>query len=87
MDMKQAHATKRGPGRFHKNGTTRGGKRDRVGGVGQFSAGLANSRARRQLDALQRKHPNIPRDEHGAFTMIGDPKRKWLAGVSARRGF
>lgn len=80
--------------------------------AGAFGRGLATARARKQLDALQRKHRHTPRDEHGAVTQTGavtnfvdvprDPRwvehgassdgcwhgrRKWLAGVSAQRGY
>jgi hypothetical protein len=27
------------------------------------------------------------RDEHGAFTRVGTAGKKWLAGISAQRGY
>lgn len=34
---------------------------------------------------VQHKHPL--RDQHGAYTYTGDPRRVWLAGVSAQKGY
>lgn len=40
---------------------------------------------------VHKPHKHMLRDEHGAYTMVGrnmfGARRKWLAGVSAQRGF
>jgi hypothetical protein len=52
---------------------------------GAFGAGVIAAAARRALDKRQNRGP---RDEHGSYTQTGrDPRRKWLAGISAQRGF
>lgn len=50
--QRQPHATKRGPGRRHVDGTHRGSKRNRPGGVGRYGAGLAAHFARTRLNAI-----------------------------------
>lgn len=45
------HTTKAGPGRQHKDGTYRGGKR----GAGSFGKGITASITRKQRDAIQAK--------------------------------
>lgn len=51
----QPHATKSGPGRRHKDGTYRGSKRNRPGGVGRYGAGLCAQFARNRLNAILEK--------------------------------
>ncbi|MBP6777296.1 MAG: hypothetical protein KA151_08585 [Piscinibacter sp.] len=53
--IRQAHTTKRGPGRRHKDGTDRGSKRGRPGGVGRYGAGLRAQFARNRLNAILEK--------------------------------
>jgi hypothetical protein len=87
------HATKAGPGRMHKNGTYRNGKRHRVGGVGGYGKGLAASFARKQRDRMEAAKQHPLRNEDGAFTVTGRDaetstgRRIWLAGISAQRGY
>lgn len=64
----------------------------------QRNAGRAQLKAKRQSDngqhpklAKTRKrkpHHHALRDQHGSFTLVGSyPRRKWLGGISAKRGF
>jgi hypothetical protein len=88
-ENRNASATKGGPGRFHKAGDT--GHR------------LTKPRKLRASDALlaawaAKRLPKWEgeRDAAGAYTMVGGSidretgeyiRRKWLAGISAQRGF
>jgi hypothetical protein len=88
-DNRNDSATKAGPGRFHRGGKS-GNK-------------LAKPRAMRAADALvaawaQRRVTNWKgaRDDAGAYTLVGrnampngitDGRRRWLAGISAQRGY
>lgn len=89
---RQAHATKRGPGRRHKDGTYRNGKPKKSG----FAAGVCNAAARKRAESRLHLNKHPLRDKHGAFTRTGaqpcepwqgQERRKWLAGISALRGF
>lgn len=55
--------------------------------AGAYGRGLRNhftARAR-QRQIVRDLHPL--EDQHGAYTLVGDTRRKWLAGVSAQRGY
>ena len=72
-------ATKRGPGRYAKHGT-----------AGYRIVKARPQRAYRALMAAwaaKRVTKAELRDEHGAYTLTGGARRKWLAGISAQRGF
>ena len=86
----------KGLGDQHKSPSQRQQMRDNArsngrGPKGVFGAGIVGAAAKKLRDskAHQAKHPL--RDEYGAFTLIGNDKRhgmrKWLAGISAQRGF
>lgn len=80
----------RGPTR-----SKRGAKKSR------YVDGLMNHFARRQRDRMQAKRMHPLRDEHGTYTLTGalehpplhangtnyPKRRKWLAGISAQRGY
>lgn len=80
----EKHTTKRGPGRIHENGTHRNGKTKSMG----FADAVMNSAAKKRAGAM--KFFGL-RDKHGAFTLTGKPivrpRRIWLAGISAQRGY
>ena len=87
-----AHATKSGPGRYHKGGMpgTRIGKPRAMRAYLALMAAWAAKRVTKWQG---------PRDEHGAITLVGRRKpagafgkymvvrRPWLAGISAQRGY
>lgn len=86
----------KGLGDNHKEPSQRQQMRDNArkngrGPKGVFGAGIVASAAKKLRDskAHQAKHPL--RDEHGAFTLVGNDKRhgmrKWLGGISAQRGY
>jgi hypothetical protein len=105
---KNASATKKGPGRFHRGGKP-GNRLTKARPVRAYVALMAAS--------AQKRVPKWkgPRDEHGAVTLIGarydlegvhptsrevvlggwvdgedfgyTVQRKWLAGISAQRGY
>lgn len=64
-----------------------------------YGIGLVQPQRRRDQKRMEKLHPL--RDEHGAYTLVGQPvisfpadgvvyvppRRKWLAGISAQRGF
>ena len=91
--MKKDHATKSGPGRRHKDGTYRNGKHHGKAKPMGFADAIQNAAAVKRASV----HPL--RDAHGAYCMVGrDPlrrvnldgeevRRKWLAGISAQRGY
>ena len=64
-------------------------KRNGRGKAGAYGRGLQNAWNRKRLQ--QQKKLNHLRDEHGAYTLVGrnpfTPRRKWLAGISAIRGY
>jgi opacity protein-like surface antigen len=72
VDARNA-ARKRPSGKFNFN----------VKGTGQHPK-FPKERARKQ-------HSHPLRDEHGAYTLVGNnpfkPRRKWLGGISAQRGY
>ena len=93
---KQAHgnqtssATKRGPGRYAKGGEA--GSRISKARPQRAYRALMAAWAAKRVTKVER------RDEHGSFTYTGrrdtfahadreDGRRKWLAGISAQRGF
>lgn len=93
--QRQKHATKRGPGRQHKDGTFRGGKAKKT----NFAAALMAHWAAKRAGSKAHKAKHTLRDDHGAFTYTGAERpvfenpfparmerRKWLAGISAQRG-
>ncbi len=59
------------------------------GKAGTYGRGLQNHFNRKRQQE-QQKLPHL-RDEHGAYTLTGrspfTPRRKWLGGISAQRGF
>lgn len=66
------------------------------GPSGVYSLGIVQPQRKRDQQRMQKIHTR--RDEHGAFTLVGrrdtfahadhdDSRRKWLAGISAQRGF
>lgn len=86
--------TKRGPGRIPVQGN--GIKTAKQRAAGSYGAGLIAAGAAKRREALEKK--SGLRDEHGAYTMTGHDtiaelfgngpfRRKWLAGISAQRGF
>ena len=87
------HATKSGPGRHHKDGTYRNGKHHGKAKPMGFADAIQNAAA------VKRATKSALRDSHGAFCETGrDPlrrigtdgrevRRKWLAGISAQRGY
>lgn len=90
---REFHATKKGPGRRHRDGTNRGGS-DKT----RYVTGLQRHWAKKRRAALPKV--GVLRDEHGSYTLIGrqvqgdaadhsdyKPRRKWLAGISAQRGY
>jgi hypothetical protein len=85
-DTKVAHgskngsATKSGPGRFAQYGApgTRITKPHPLRAFAALMAAWASKRVPKWKGE---------RDEHGAFTRVGPGGRKWLAGVSAQRGY
>lgn len=62
-----------------------------------YANGVMNAAAQRRLAELEKK-PGL-RDQDGAYTLVGrerqvsedgvviESRRKWLAGISARRGY
>jgi hypothetical protein len=77
------HATKRGPGRTHKDGTFRGGKAKKT----NFAAALMAHWAKKRADSKAHKAKHPQRDKHGVYTRIGCGERIWRAGISAQRGY
>lgn len=85
---KRPSATKSGPGRYHQSGEpgTRISKPRKVRAYVALLAAWASK--------VVPKTTNHS-DEHGAYTLIGkagridypSPRRKWLAGISAQRGY
>jgi hypothetical protein len=74
-------------------GPTRGKSR---GKKTRYVQGLQNHFARKQRDRMQAEKTHPLRDEHGAYTRTGaqpcepwqgQKRRKWLAGISAQRGY
>jgi hypothetical protein len=86
---KNASATKGGPGRYSQHGAPG----SRIGKARKIRAYVALTAAW----AAKRITKANRRDEHGAYTMVGrnqpigfhpdDQRRKWLAGISAQRGY
>lgn len=90
MSNREFHATKKGPGRRHKDGTHRGEKEK-----GSYVQGLLNHFAKKAREAMPKFKA---RDKHGAFTLTGArvwnrggmivrKRRIWLAGISSQRGY
>ena len=83
MKQRHGHATKRGPGRIHKDGAFRNGKTKKMG----FADAVMNAAAKKRAGAMKFGL----RDKHGALTLTGKPivgpRRMWLAGISAQRGY
>lgn len=52
---------------------------------GTFAFGVTNAAAVKRAGKLAKSYPQ--RDEHGAYTVVGDTRRKWLGGISAQRGY
>jgi hypothetical protein len=90
--------TKRGPGRIPVQGN--GTKTAKQRAAGSYGAGLIAAGAAKRREALAKK--SGLRDENGAYTCVGrqplidhgpgflkyrEPRRMWLAGISAQRGF
>ena len=83
---KQAHggkngkATKRGPGRYAVGGEpgTRIAKQRPQRAYAALMAAWASKRV---------TNWNGFADKHGACTFVGQPRRVWLAGISAQRGY
>lgn len=65
----------------------------RHGKKGVYGEGLRKHFAGKQRERLQKIKVGVLRDEHGSYTVTGrDPitgqqSRKWLAGISAQRGY
>ena len=90
VDNRGTSATKRGPGRKHEGSKpgTRLTKFHKVRAADALTAAWAQKRI---------TNWNGPRDEHGAYTLTGrsgqchadgtEVRRKWLAGISAQRGY
>lgn len=84
-------ATKRGPGRYHSAGKP-GNRLTKERPTRAYVALCAAWAQKRITKAALR-------DEHGAYTLVGSeyigvdggdtyrPRRKWLAGISAQRGY
>jgi hypothetical protein len=100
LDKREAHPTKRGPGRRHKAGNPG----NRIAKPRKVRAYIALMAAWASKRITKAKH----RDERGAFTFTGTAdryewvvtderdgsgyrqwigRRKWLAGISAQRGY
>jgi hypothetical protein len=93
---KRASTTKRGPGRYATQGTP-GNRISKDRPVRAYKA-LMDAWAQKRVPKWQG-----PRDEHGAYTQVGKvrtapsndhpdefdifPRRIWLAGISAQRGY
>jgi hypothetical protein len=77
---KRASATKSGPGRYAQHGKP-GNRIGKARPVRAYKALLAAWAAKR-VPKWEGK-----RDEHGAYTVVGFMGRKWLAGISAQRGY
>lgn len=54
--------------------------------AGSYRAGLTKAANKARRAAMARKYSNF-RDENGAFTLVVRPRRVWLAGISAARGY
>jgi len=63
-----------------------------------YGLGLLQPQRKRNLQRIADTTPADRRDEYGTFTLVGGhsarridqskgPRRKWLAGISAQRGF
>lgn len=66
-------------------------KQSRKGGT--YGRGLRNHFAGLQRERLAKVKVGVLRDEHGSYTVTGrdsttgEQSRKWLAGISAQRGY
>lgn len=76
------------PGAVQFRGPTSQRRRAKKTSYGQ---GLANHRAKVQRDRMELKDMHPQSDQHGAYTLTGNnpftPRRVWLGGVSAKRGY
>ena len=54
--------------------------------AGAFGRGLTKAANKARREAMKGKKTDR-RDEDGAFTLVGRPRRIWLAGISAARGY
>lgn len=54
---------------------------------GTFAFGIVNAAAKKLADSKAHKAKHPRRDADGAYTQVGDTRRMWLAGISARRGY
>lgn len=55
--------------------------------AGSYGRGLRAHFDRKREQAQREKFPQRPTDVFGAFTLVGRPRRPWVGGVSAQRGF
>ena len=63
----------------------RSNKRNGRGKAGAYGRGLRNAITAKNAAAMAQR-PML-RDENGAYTLTGRPRRMWLAGISAQRNF
>lgn len=56
--------------------------------AGSYGRGLNNKWAREAAELISHRYIASTRvDAHGTFTLVGQPRRVWLAGISAQRGY